>query len=74
MKPNPTPGPLTRLDRLQRECTVSAAPAMLLAATVAALALWLPAQSPLNDNRAERAVEPVLQIPPPLPEPRKESP
>ena len=50
-----------RLIRLQRECTTTAMPALLLAAACAALALWAALQSAPAAPTAEQSAEPIAQ-------------
>ncbi len=69
----PEPGELTmkpnaiqqRLARLQRECHVSAGPALLLSAACAVLVLVLVMNAALSDAVPAQAVTPTPQIAPP---------
>lgn len=62
MKPNAIQ---QRLTRLQRECHVSAAPALLLSAACAVLLLVLVMNAALSRTAPAQAVTPTPQIAPP---------
>jgi hypothetical protein len=54
-----------RLARLQRECQVSAIPAILLSAACAVLVLVLVMNAALSDTTPAQAVTPTPQVAPP---------
>jgi aspartate-semialdehyde dehydrogenase len=54
-----------RIDRLQRECHVSAVPALLLCAACAVLVLVLGLNALLDETTAAQAGVPTLQALPP---------
>jgi len=53
--------PSRRLIRLQAECAVRSAPALLLAAACAALALWSVLQTPSDESAPAPQADQALQ-------------